>query len=75
MPESVAVGRVSDTHPCLSTVDTAAGTGMTLKVPVTHTSTPKCCCCVRILCWKLLHEACQGSFRERGGSGLTQAWV
>lgn len=66
MAESVAVRRVSGTHPCHITADTAAGTGTTLKVPpmpITGTSTLKCCCpyCVGILCWKLLHEACQGS--------------
>lgn len=33
MAESVAVGRVSGTHPCHITVNTAAGTGMILKVP------------------------------------------
>lgn len=58
------MGRASGTHPCHSTVDTAADTGTTLKVPsmpITGTSAPKCCCCVRILCWKLLHEACRGS--------------
>lgn len=79
MPESVAVGRVSDTHPCLSTVDTAAGTGMTLKVPtmpITCTSTPKRCCCVRILCWKLLHKACQGSLGVSGQfQGACRFWV
>lgn len=70
MAQSAAVGRISGTHPCHSTVDTAAGTGTTLKVPpmpVIGTSDPKrCCCCVGILCWKPLHKACWGSLGVSG---------